>query len=246
MGNAATAPSTYRATISIDEFGQRRIKSKLMDIEAGLKRLGEITISLMQKLYTTEKIVRVIQPNNSMSEYMINKRMYDDYNRVIKTVNNIGVGRYDVIVVTGSTLPTNRYAQLEFYMEAYKMGIIDRQEVLKKTEVFDQEGVMMRMDEIAKMQGQIQQMDETIKGLKGDLQTAQRETMHAKQESELARFKNDLSGNAQAVQHATRLHQERLGDELGMQKERDKLAIQRAALGIKNKQKKKKPTPSTK
>jgi hypothetical protein len=248
MGNAATAPSTYRATISIDEFGQRRIKSKLMDIEAGLKRLGEITISLMQKLYTTEKIVRVIQPNNSMSEYMINKRMYDDYSRVIKTVNNIGVGRYDVIVVTGSTLPTNRYAQLEFYMEAYKMGIIDRQEVLKKTEVFDQEGVLMRMDEIAKMQGQIQQMDETIKGLKGDLQTAQRETMHAKQESELARFKNELSGNSQAVQHATKLHQERLGDELAMQKERANLAIQKATLGIKNKQrnKTKKPTPSIK
>jgi TolA-binding protein len=174
--------------------------------------------------------------------------MYDDYSRVIKTVNNIGVGRYDVIVVTGSTLPTNRYAQLEFYMEAYKMGIIDRQEVLKKTEVFDQEGVLMRMDEIAKMQGQIQQMDETIKGLKGDLQTAQRETMHAKQESELARFKNELSGNSQAVQHATKLHQERLGDELAMQKERANLAIQKATLGIKNKQrnKTKKPTPSIK
>ena len=34
-------------------------------------------------------------------------------------------------------------------MEAYKIGLIDRQEVLKKTEIFDQEGVMQRMDEIA-------------------------------------------------------------------------------------------------
>lgn len=42
MGNSGFRPQTYRATISIDEFGQRRIKSKLMDIECGLKRLGEL------------------------------------------------------------------------------------------------------------------------------------------------------------------------------------------------------------
>lgn len=230
MGNSQGAPQTYRATISIDEFGQRRIKSKLMDIEAGLKRLGEITISIMQRLYTTEKIARVIQPNNSMSEYMINKRMYDDYGNVIKTINNITIGRYDVVVVTGSTLPSNRYAQLEFYMEAYKMGIIDRQEVLKKTEVFDQEGVMMRMDEIAALQQQLQSAEEKIKMLSGDLQTAQRESMHAKQETELTRFSGKLKENELAIQHATQLHGERLNDELKKTKE-----ISRAKAQQKNK-----------
>ena len=226
MGNSQNAPSTYRATISVDEFGQRRIKSKLMDIESGLKRLGEVVIQMMQKLYTTEKIARVVQPNNSMSEYMINKRMYDDYGRVIGTLNNITVGRYDVVVVTGSTLPTNRFAQLEFYMEAYKMGIIDRQEVLKKTEIFDQEGVMQRMDEIANLQQQLQQAEETIKGLRGDLQTSQREAMHARQDSELTRFKSELGANTMAVEHATKIHSERLKDEVSMFKERNRDAIQ--------------------
>lgn len=241
MGNSKAAPQTYRATISIDEFGQRRIKSKLMDIECGLKRLGEIVIALMQRLYTTEKIVRVIQPNNSMSEYIINKRMYDDYSRVVGVVNNISVGRYDVVVIAGSTLPTNRFAQLEFYIEAYKAGIIDRQEVLKKTEVFDQEGVMQRMDEIAMLQGQLQQAEEQIKMLKGDLQTAQRETMHAKQDNELVRFKAGLDDSRKSVEHATQLHKERLVDEMQMTKERAGMAVKEVKMKNSNK-----PTPSKK
>ena len=35
-------------------------------------------------------------------------------------------------VVSGSTLPTNRMALLNTYMEMYKMGLIDQTEVLKE------------------------------------------------------------------------------------------------------------------
>ena len=44
--------------ISLDEFGQRKMKSKLADIEAALTRVGQIAIPLMQQLYTTQKIFR--------------------------------------------------------------------------------------------------------------------------------------------------------------------------------------------
>ena len=72
MGNSQSAPSTYKATISIDEFGQRKMKSKLADIEAALTRIGQLAIPLMQQLYTTEKTIRVVQPNNSITKYMLN------------------------------------------------------------------------------------------------------------------------------------------------------------------------------
>ena len=66
MGNSQAAPDTYKATISLDEFGQRKIKSKLADVEAGLTKVGQIALALMQQLYTTEKVFRVIQPNLSL------------------------------------------------------------------------------------------------------------------------------------------------------------------------------------
>ena len=214
MGNTQAAPQTYKATISLDEFGQRKIKSKLSDIEAGLTRVAKVAIPLMQQLYTTRKIFRVVQPNNSLSEYVINKQLVDDKSNEIEVVNNITVGRYDVVYVAGSTLPSNRYAELEFYMEAYKNGIIDKQEVLKKTEVFDMEGVLQRTDIIAQLQGQLEQAGEQIKKLKGDLQTRDREAVNLRKKVEVEKFKADLDGTSNKAKAAATLYEKRLGDEM--------------------------------
>ena len=220
MGNTQAAPQTYKATISLDEFGQRKIKSKLSDIESGLTRVAQIAIPLMQQLYTTRKIFRVVQPNNSLSEYVVNKQLVDDKSGEIKIVNNITIGKYDVVYVSGSTLPSNRYAELEFYMDAYKNGIIDKQEVLKKTEVFDMEGVMQRTDIIAQLQGQLQQSGEEIKKLKGDLQTRDREAVNLRKKVEVEKFKADLDGTASKAKAAASVFEKRLGDEMtGLKRE---------------------------
>ena len=218
MGNTQSAPQTYKATISLDEFGQRKIKSKLADIEAGLTRVAQIAIPLMQQLYTTRKIFRVVQPNNSLSEYVINKQLVDDKSGEIQVVNNITVGKYDVVYVSGSTLPSNRYAELEFYMDAYKNGIIDKQEVLKKTEVFDMEGVMQRTDIIAQLQQQLQASQEQIKTLKGDLQTRDREAVNLRKKVEVEKFKSDLDGTSNKAKAASTLFEKRLGDEMSLLK----------------------------
>jgi hypothetical protein len=172
----------------------------------------------MQQLYTTRKIFRVVQPNNSLSEYVINKQLVDDKTGEIEVINNITIGRYDVVYVSGSTLPSNRYAELEFYMDAYKNGIIDRQEVLKKTEVFDMEGVMQRTDTIAQLQQQLQQAGEKIKKLTGDLQTRDREAVNLRKKVEVEKFKTDLDGQANKAKSATTLYSKRLDDEMSVLK----------------------------
>ena len=214
MGNTKAAPETYKATISLDEFGQRKMKSKLADVEAALVRIGQLAIPLMQQLYKTQKIFRVLQPNNSLSEYVINKKLVDDKTGVLSIFNDITVGKYDVIVVSGSTLPSNRYAELEFYMDAYAKGLIDKQEVLKKTEVFDMEGVLERTDTIAQLQQQLQQAQGVIKKLSGDLQTRDREAVNLRKKAEVEKFKAnmDLVGNKAKV--AGTLYEKRLGDSL--------------------------------
>ena len=212
MGSSQGAPQTYKATISLDEFGQRKIRSKLAAIESGLRRMAEVAIPMIQQLYTSEKMIRLLQPNNMMSEYMINKRMFDDKGEVLDVINKISTGNYDVIVVAGSTLPTNRYAQLEMYMGAYEKGLIDRVEVLKKTEVFDIEGVLQRTDIIDKLQQQTQAQAEEIKKLRGDLQTREREVYHAKQQAELAKFKANLDSTHSKMKASASLYDHRLQD----------------------------------
>ena len=216
MGNSQAAPQTYKATISLDEFGQRKIKSKLADIEAGLTRLAKVAIPLMQELYQMEKVFRVVQPNNSMSEYAINKKLWDDKTGAIQVFNDVTVGAYDVVYVSGSTLPSNRYAELEFYMEAYKAGLIDKQEVLKKTEVFDMEGVLQRTDIIGQLQQQLKAATEQLKDLKGDMQTLTRENVHLKQKVEVEKFKTGLDAVETKAKAAGSLFDSRLGDQLSL------------------------------
>ena len=222
MGNSQQAPATYKATISIDEFGQRKMKSKLADVESALTRIGELAIPLMQQLYSSEKVFRVIQPNNSMSEYIINKKLVDDKTGEIKIFNDITVGKYDVIVVAGSTLPSNRYAELEFYMDAYQKGLIDRQEVLKKTEIFDMEGVLERTDEVGKLQRALQGMEDEIKKLKGDLQSRDREAVNLRKRVEVEKFKNELDQVSNKAKAAGTVYEKRLDDSLSTVKSKIK------------------------
>ena len=214
MGNSSVAPQTYKATISLDEFGQRKIKSKLSDIEQALIRVGQVAVKLMQQLYGMQKVFRVIQPNNSMNDYVVNKRLYDEKSGEIKIFNDITVGEYDISIVSGSTLPTNRYAELEFYMDAYQKGLIDRQEVLKKTEVFDMEGVLQRIDMIAKLQSQVKQQAEQIKSLSGDLQTRDREAVNLRKKVEVEKFKGGLDKVSTKAQAAGSLFEKRMDDNL--------------------------------
>ena len=214
QGNASAAPQTYKATISLDEFGQRKIKSKLADIEAGLTRVAQAAIPLMQQLYTIQKTFRIVNPNNSLSEYVMNQKLVDDKTGEIQVFNDITIGKYDVICVAGSTLPTNRYAELEFYKDAFQMGLIDRQEVLKKTEVFDAEGVQERMDTIAKLQGALQGAQQEIKKLKGDLQTRDRESVNLRKKLEVEKFASGLDKVQNKSQAAGTLYEKRLDDTL--------------------------------
>ena len=216
MGNSASAPQTYKATISLDEFGQRKIRSKLADIEGALQRVGQVAVQLMQELYQEQKIFRVVQANNSLSEYAINKKLWDDKTGAIKVINDITVGKYDVVYVSGSTLPSNRYAELEFYMDAYSKGIIDKAEVLKKTEIFDMEGVLQRTDTIEQLTGQVSSLTENLKKVNGDMQTLTRENVHLKQKVEVEKFKTGLDQTSNKAKMAGTLFEKRLDDNLSM------------------------------
>ena len=215
MQGGGGAPSTYRGTIAMDEYGQRRIKSRQDDLESVLNQLAKITIPLMQQIYTEEKIIRLVQPSGLIKETKFN---YNDEDLTGK-INDISTGAYDIVVVTGSTLPSNRWAQFEFYMQMYQAGLIDQVETLKKTEVVDIEGVLERMNTIKMLQQQVAQQDEEIKGLKGDLQTADRETVGAKKRVEVEKFKSQLSDQSSKAQAATSLYGARLQDSLATQKQ---------------------------
>lgn len=90
--------------------------------------------------------------------------------------------------------------------------------VLKKTEVFDLEGVMSRTDMVMQLQGQVEQLGEKVKDLEGDLQTRERENYHLKQKAELEKFKADLDKVSTQQKGAGKLFEKRLDDVMGQVK----------------------------
>ena len=73
------------------------------------------------------------------------------------------------------------------------MNLVDDVEVLKKTEIFDKEGVLQRKGQMAQMQSYIQQLEGQVKKLSGDLQTAERETLNSRKRAETEKFKSRLN-----------------------------------------------------
>lgn len=211
QGSTQNAPSTYRGTMVIDEFGQRRIKSRRDDVENMLNQVAKVALPLMQQLYTEEKVIRLVQPNGTEKEERFNFYKEMD-NGDVKRFHDIGVGKYDIKIVSGSTLPTNRMALLQTYQELYQAGLIDQVEVLKKSELVDVEGVLERSGQMKMMQQQMQAMEEELKKVKGDLQTASREELHAKKRLEVEKFSSGLDKISTRADAATTMYKTRLAD----------------------------------
>ena len=188
------APQSVRGTMLLAQMGEGRGASKLRDIEMALQQLGKVLYQMSKGHYTFEKKFRIVQPNNDITQFAINTRMYDDKTKeLVKLENDITAGQFDVRVVSGSTMPNNKHAEYQMYLEAYQLGLIDRTEALKKTEIFDKEGVLQRTGEVQRMQGIISQLQDQIKILTGDLQTAQRESMSDRKRVEVQKFKSELN-----------------------------------------------------
>ncbi len=206
QGNTDVAPKTSSATMMLEDFGQRRSKSKLRDIEGSLKRLGRVIYNLAKSHYNFQKTFRIVQPNNDLTEYTINKRLYDDKSKELTQIENeLVVGQFDIRVIGNSTMPSNKWGEWQMYMEAYQAGLIDKVEALKKTEIFDKEGVLQRTDIIAQLQQQLQGAQETIKNLEGDLQTAHRESISAKKRTEVEKFKTELKSQESKAKSANNI-----------------------------------------
>jgi hypothetical protein len=139
--------------------------------------------------------------------------MYDDKRNELLTIqNDIQLGQHDIRIISGSTLPSNKVAEYNMYLDAYKLGLVDDVEVLKKTEIFDKEGVLQRKGRMAQMQQYITQLENQVKKLSGDLQTSEREQISSRKRTEVEKFKSQLS----EIKNSTRAKEKEKVMQLGM------------------------------
>jgi SMC interacting uncharacterized protein involved in chromosome segregation len=183
--------------------------------------------------YTFKKIFRLTQANNNVNEVMAN--YYDDYSETIMDIqkDRHSIGQHDVSIEPGSTLPTSKWTEYQVYAEAFKMGLIDRVEVIKKNpEIFDKEGLIQRMGEIQQLKSQVEQLTEQNKELQGDLQTAQRESVSDRKRVEVEKFKSKLSGVQSDAKADRQIQSNKLKNAVQLEMEKLKPEMQNVAEGL--------------
>ena len=193
-GFSDKAPETVRGTERMIALGSERPKSKLRDIEFSINRIGKVIYNLAKGHYSYKKMFRLVQPNNDQTDVMVN--FYSDTSGAIVDIkkDKYHIEQHDIRIEPGSSMPTNKWAELSVYLEAFQLGIVDKYEVLKKNpEIFDKEGIMRRTDERERMMQQIQSLEGQLQNLQGDLQTAQRESVQDRKRVEVEKFKSRLS-----------------------------------------------------
>jgi hypothetical protein len=182
MGDSGGASDTYRGMLALDEYGTRRIKQWMTtSIEPSLKKLGDTVIQFAQSVYTAHKRFRLIQPSaiQEQKESEINVPIYNDMGEAIGKSMDISVVKYDVRIVAGSTLPVNRWAYLEELKQLMQLGVIDDIALLSETDLKNKENIIKRKSLYAQLQGQIGQMEESLKDKEGTIETLERQLVQA-------------------------------------------------------------------
>ena len=205
MGNPSGAAETYRGMLAMDEYGTRRIKQWMSgSIEPALKQLGSVVLQFCQSVYSANKRFRIIQPSaiQEGKTQEINIPIYNDMGEAIGKSMDINSIKFDVRIVSGSTLPINRWAYLEELKSLMQMGVVDDIAVLAETDIRNKENIVKRKSLYAQLQGQLQQMDEALKDKEGTIETLQRQLVQAgikgkvmQAEMEITKKKEQVKGS---------------------------------------------------
>src|SRR5690606_37384939 len=191
-----SAPLLTRGfTVTNYEAVLNRTNSKSQTMESALNDLGSVVAELDPHVYDRRKVIRIVNPNNKVKELFFNERIEE--NGESKIVNDLTANKYDFRMVSGSTLPTNRQARFEAYMQLFELGAIRNPEpILRLTDLPDIEEVIESENALKQAQQIIQELTDAVDQLRGDKQTSDRELENADRQVSKAKFDAKLAGIA--------------------------------------------------
>jgi hypothetical protein len=216
----------FRSTLLLDEMASRRPGLVAKNLYYALDVLGRVVVDFIQRYMKAPWVQRVVNPYdpNDTGETIALNTVYSD--KDIQSIENVETGYYDVRVIVGSMTPNNRFAELETHRAMYKDGIIDEVEVLKKTDIYDREGVLKRRGMNAQLTQKISDLTQQNKMLLSELEDTRNKLSTAKIEVERAQADKALEKtivDLQAQYNAKLLELERAVQELKLAKQEVKV-----------------------
>tara|TARA_R100001591_G_scaffold52999_1_gene63174 strand:- start:1 stop:2223 length:2223 start_codon:yes stop_codon:yes gene_type:complete len=225
QGIGRPSTETYRGLLAMDEYGTRRIRQFVNNIvEPALEHLGKIFVQFAQFTYTTQKILRIVQPDagqtqGEVQEVTINIPIYNDFGKVVDRFNDYASAKFDVRIIAGSTQPLNRWALQEEYFKWFQAGLIDDVAMLEQTDIRNKKQLLQRKSMYAQMQQQLANAESAIKNQKGTIETLERQLVQAGIKDKLNESSKTLDKELNKSVAAQKLIRSRMQDKEKIQQE---------------------------
>ena len=213
QGNPEGAPGTVGEAQILDEHSSRKQNWKINPVYNMLSLAGKVALRWIPNVYTEERTLRVVNPLGVESIVKINQTVIDDKTDTIKRINDVMTHSCDVRVVVGSTRAKSPMGELQKDLNLLSAGIYDRSQVIMNMKGdIDKVSLMQRQSEIAQLSQQLEQAQQTIKQLQGDMQTRERELFHSNMRAEIAEATKPVSKAVAEVKSTAKLEEARLRD----------------------------------
>ena len=182
-----------------------------------LTRSAKVIVEWMPSVYDQQRTLRIVSPVGDESEVQLNIPVIDDKTGAVKRLYDMQTAQFDVRVVVGSTRSKSPMAELQKDLTLLNAGIYDKTQVIMNMKCdIDKASLMQRMGEIANLQAQLQQAQEELKRMQGDLQTREREVFHANMRAEISEATKPVSEAVSNIKSSAKLEQARQRDKTRM------------------------------
>ncbi len=209
-GDVANAPPTVGGIAQMDEFGNRKSAGKRNDIEKMIDGLGRVYLDYMPHVYTERKVIQLLAPNDVGENTVV----FNEWDEMAgKMLNDITVGDYHLRMESGSMLPINRAVRRDYYLQLWDKNVLkDPSVILRESEIPHVEEIIAKQDREAQQAQALEQAEEAIKNLKGQLQSKSRELISANEKVEVEKTKQKMITSANKVEANVALTTARLRD----------------------------------
>jgi len=83
------------------------------NLSKSIRRIAKLLVEMIPTIYDTERVVRIMHADDTDDFVMLNEKIQDEQTGEWVTINDLGVGKYDVVVTTGPAFATQRQEAAE-------------------------------------------------------------------------------------------------------------------------------------
>ena len=118
-----------RAIMARQREGDKGSYRFIDNLSKAIRRVGRILVELIPITYDTERVIRLKFPDDTEDFIKLNEQIFDDESGKWITINDISIGKYDVVVTTGPAFTTQRMEAAES-MIAFAQAVPDSASVM--------------------------------------------------------------------------------------------------------------------